>query len=102
MSYKAETYAELSVQATIEFFCALGLAISSMYHVDPLLAGFVYGAMKWLASPISGAYFSPVNTLFIGDIHRRSWNEIFIITMSQLVAGGVVYMFYKTGELNYI
>lgn len=95
-------YTELAVQCAIEFFAAMGIALSSLYHVDPLLAGFVYGAMKWIAGPISGAYFSPVNTLFVGDIHKRSWYEIGMITISQLTAGAVVYMFYKTGGLDYI
>ena len=95
-------YADIALQLIVEYGAALAVALVVLYQVDPIFSGFLFGAIVWLTRSVSGSYISPVNTILIGTIHKRSVTEIALIVAAQFFAGVSVYMFYINGGLDYI
>lgn len=93
---------DFALQCIIEFFAATILTLIVVFNVDPIFSALLFGVMFWIAKPISGGYFTPVNALFAGIIQKRHWMELLTIIVSQFLGGGFVYMLYMSGGLDYI
>ncbi len=87
-------HAPFLLQCVTEYIAALVVVLSVLYHVNPAVAGVLYGLVHWIANPVSGGYITPVATLFVGPLRHRTWEHIVGLTASQLAAGATAYGVY--------
>lgn len=87
-------HAPFVLQCVVEYIAALIVVLSVLYHVNPIVAGGLYGLAHWIINPVSGGYITPVATLFVGPLRHRTWEHILGLTGSQLLAGATAYVVY--------
>lgn len=90
-------HAPFVYQLAIEYIAALAVAAGTLYHVNPLAFGILYGLLHWIANPVSGGYISTANILFVGPLRHRTWDHIFGIAAAHLAAGATLYFIHAGG-----
>ena len=89
-----EPHYPIWIQWIVEYIAAMLVALITLFHANPLLAGALYGLAHYLANPISGGYFTITNALFVGPLRHRTWSHIFTLISAHLAAGLSVYSVY--------